>query len=72
MRVKAVVRLEVPDYQIGQEVSVYFKDTMMLKGVCEAVRRWEPYRYAIPLTEDEVPMGKGGFRHIDGEAKTDG
>lgn len=33
--VKAVIRLDVPDWQIGQEVSVYFKDTMMKKGICE-------------------------------------
>ena len=33
--VKAVIRLDVPDWQIGQEVSVYFKDTMMKHGICE-------------------------------------
>ena len=32
---KAIVRLDVPDYQIGQEVSIYFKDTMMIKGVVQ-------------------------------------
>ena len=32
---KAIIKLDVPDYQIGQEVSIYFKDTMMVKGVVE-------------------------------------
>lgn len=32
---KAVIKLDVPDWQIGQEVTVYFKDTMMKKGLCE-------------------------------------
>ena len=31
----AVIRLDVPDWQIGKEVSVYFPDTMMKKGECE-------------------------------------
>ena len=33
---KAVIRLDVPDWQIGQPVTVYFKDTMQKNGVCEA------------------------------------
>ena len=33
---KAVIRLDVPDWQIGQPVTVYFKDTMQKHGVCEA------------------------------------
>ena len=33
--VKAVIRLDVPDWQIGQEVTVYFRDTMKKKGLCE-------------------------------------
>ena len=32
---KAVIKLDVPEWQIGQEVSVYFKDTMVKKGICE-------------------------------------
>lgn len=31
----AIIRLNIPDYQIGEEVSIYFKDTMMKKGVVE-------------------------------------
>lgn len=33
---KAVIRLDVPEFQIGQFVNVYFKDTMMKTGICEA------------------------------------
>lgn len=32
---KAIIRLDVPDWQIGQEVKVYFPDTMCIKGICE-------------------------------------
>ena len=35
---KAIIRIGVPEYQIGQEVSCYFKDTMNVKGICEAER----------------------------------
>ena len=35
---KAIIRIDVPEYQIGQEVSCYFKDTMNVYGVCEAER----------------------------------
>jgi hypothetical protein len=33
--VKAVIRLDVPDWQIGQDVTVYFIDTMCKYGICE-------------------------------------
>lgn len=32
---KAIIRLDVPEWQIGQEVKVYFPDTMCVKGTCE-------------------------------------
>jgi len=32
---KTIIKLDVPEYQIGQEVSIYFKDTMMIKGVVQ-------------------------------------
>ena len=35
---KAVINLDVPEWQIGQPVSVYFPDTMMKKGVCELLK----------------------------------
>lgn len=33
---KAIITVDVPEHQIGQEVSVYFKDTMCIKGTCES------------------------------------
>lgn len=32
---KAVIEVDVPEFQIGQEVSIYFKDTMKKTGICE-------------------------------------
>lgn len=32
---KAIIRLNVPEWQIGQKVKVCFPDTMCLKGTCE-------------------------------------
>ena len=31
---KAIIELDVPGFQIGQEVTVFFKDTMQERGVC--------------------------------------
>ena len=47
---KAVIRLDVPDFQIGQPVTVYFKDTMQKKGYCEPDRE-------IPVKPDT----EGGY-----------
>lgn len=33
--VDAYIKVKVPKWQIGEEVSVYFKDTMCIKGICE-------------------------------------
>lgn len=33
---KAIITVDVPEHQIGQEVSVYFKDTMCVNGTCES------------------------------------
>lgn len=40
---EAIIKLDVPEWQIGTQVSVYFKDTMFKKGVCEALT------YVIPF-----------------------
>ena len=34
----AVIHLDVPEWQIGQPVSVYFPDTMQKKGTCELLK----------------------------------
>jgi len=33
---KAVIKLDLPKYQIGEEVNLYFHDSMMTKGIAEA------------------------------------
>jgi len=33
---KAIIQIDVPEYQIGQPVTVYFKDTMKKDGYCQA------------------------------------
>ena len=47
---KAVINLDVPDYQIGQPVTIYYKDTMCKKGICETGQ--EPVK---PKTDDAWP-----------------
>ena len=41
VEMNAVIRLDVPDWQIGQPVTVYFKDTMQKHGVCELLKEQE-------------------------------
>ena len=33
--IDAYIKVKVSKWQIGQEASVYFKDTMYIKGICE-------------------------------------
>ena len=35
--VDAIIRIKVPEWQIGEEVKIYFKDTMYISGICEKV-----------------------------------
>lgn len=36
---KAVIELyDVPEYQIGQEVTIYFRDTMQMRGICDEMQ----------------------------------
>lgn len=39
---QAVIKLDVPEWQIGQPVTVYFPDTMQKHGVCELPKENEP------------------------------
>ena len=34
--IEAVIKVFVPEFQIGQKVTVFFPDTMIQKGACEA------------------------------------
>ena len=54
--VSAVIRLEVPDFQIGSPVTVYFKDTMKKNGVCDELIRCKDCKWF------EMPrFGERGF-----------
>lgn len=33
--VDAVIKVRVPKWQIGQEVNIYFKDSMYMKGIVD-------------------------------------
>lgn len=33
--VNAIIRIKVPEWQIGEEVKIYFKDTMYIRALCE-------------------------------------
>lgn len=35
---KAIIEVYVPKWQIGQEVSIYFSDSMVAKGVVKEVK----------------------------------
>ena len=46
---KAIIKVDVPEFQVGQSVDVYFRDTMCIKGVCEkederTTGKWEWYK----------------------------
>ena len=49
-KVKAAIYLDVPDYQIGEEVMVHFKDTMSMHAVC--VARTEPLLHNVVYNEE--------------------
>ena len=38
---KAVIVLDVPEYQIGRDATVYFPDTMLKHGKCESLKEQE-------------------------------
>lgn len=46
---KAIIQIDVPNYQIGQEVSIYFKDTMMIKGI---VQEPKTGHWVMPVQDD--------------------
>lgn len=45
---KAIIKLDVPEWQIGKEVSIYFPDTMMKHAICEATKERERPEKLLP------------------------
>ena len=48
--VTAYIKVDVPEYQIGQEVRCYFKDSMYIKGVCTG-SGWNNHQVACLLAD---------------------
>ena len=57
---KAIIKLDVPEWQVGQEVTVYFKDTMMKRGICELenIETEKPCKINI---NDEIKVKLTGY-----------
>lgn len=45
---KAIIKIDVPEWQIGKEVSIYFPDTMSIRAKCEAVKERERPEKLLP------------------------
>ena len=57
---KAIIQIDVPNYQIGQEVSIYFKDTMMIKGIVQEPKtgHWKSFMHSAyhGIDDDGEPI----------------
>ena len=65
---KAIIRLDVPDWQIGKKVSVYFPDSMVLNGICEIDNTDSQFRMR-DATEEER---KSTYDYIENISKPTG
>ena len=52
----AVIYLDVPDWQIGQDVTVYFPDTMAKRGKCELLKEQDDCENCAIAIEDRQPV----------------
>lgn len=50
---RVIIELDVPEWQIGQQVEVFFPDTMMKKGVCTLPKEQESL-LGIQQTADSI------------------
>lgn len=51
---KALIELDVPEWQIGQEVTIHFPDSMCKKGVCKAAISYDRVTREVVGTKDDV------------------
>ena len=65
---KAIIEVNVPDFQIGQEVSIYFKDTMMIKGIVQEPKtgEWIPVSERLPEDSELVLFSTKTDRVFEG------
>lgn len=69
---KAVIKLDVPEYQVGEDVSIYFKDAMCTKSKCERykVGHWQKiidgpiYYYACSECNGSAPKDSFGNDYL--------
>lgn len=55
---KAVIYLDVHEWQIGQDVTVYFPDTMLKHGKCERLNEQDAVVPYIDIDEAKCPICK--------------
>ena len=53
---RVIIELDVPEWQIGQKVEVFFPDTMMKKGVCELLKEQDNCENCSIAIEDRQPV----------------
>lgn len=63
---KAIIEIDIPDFQIGQEVSIYFKDTMMIKGTVQ-----EPTDDRCHYCEHNFTPYKGNTGEFEPQERSD-
>lgn len=51
---KAIIKLDVPEWQIGQDVTVYFPDTMIKHEKCELLKEQEAVEPIPPTDESDL------------------
>ena len=80
---KAVIKLDVPEFQIGEPVTVYFRDTMYKEGICEADETiyCKDCKYSKPYSTGYGDylygckygnrLGEGDWHCADAERKTE-
>lgn len=50
--INANIKVKVPEWQIGENVQIYFKDTMCTKGICE--KEWYSVNEKLPEEMEKV------------------
>ena len=60
---KAIIQIDVPDFQIGQEVSIYFNDTMMIKGIVQELKTGHWIAQDIHNCHTDFKCSECGYIH---------
>ena len=55
---KAIIQLDVPDWQIGQDVTVYFPDTMMEHAKCELLKEQKAIKIEVKKINNSGRCGR--------------